>query len=208
MFNKTSLKSFHQTWHVKKKSLQNLKGAPVVYLILLCGPIRRTGAERTTIWRKWRIHYLAKGVNSWAEMDPPWGFFFFSSSFGAVNIKQWRLQDMRGRELKGKVTLGHLARCYLLHKTGWTRVLFDPLPYTQHLALWAVRGDKHDNILLHSVNRHHHHHQQVFSVARNHFVPIFLCNPMPDAFVPFHVLNVGERRIELELECHASVVQL
>lgn len=49
---------------LKKKALPNLKGAPVVYLILLCGPIRCTGAERTTIWRKWRIHYLVKGVNS------------------------------------------------------------------------------------------------------------------------------------------------
>lgn len=189
----------------KKKSLRNPKGAPVVYLILLFGAIRRTGAERATIWRKWRIHYLAKGVNSWAEMDPPW---VFSSSFGAVNIKQWRRRNIRGRELKGEVTLGHLARCYLRHKTGWTRILFNPLPCTQHLALWAVRGDKHGNILLHSVNRHHRHHQQVFSVARNHLVPIYPCNPMPDAIVPFHVLNVGERRIELELECHASPLQL
>lgn len=111
-------------------------------------------------------------------------------------------QDMRGRELKGEVTLGHLARCYLRHKTGWTRILSDPVPRTQHLALWAVRGDKRSNNLFHPVNRHHRHHQQVFSLA------IFLSNPMPDAIVPFHVLNVGERRIELELECHASPLQL
>lgn len=78
MFNKTSLKSFHQTWHVKKKkSLRNPKGAPIVYLILLCGAIRRMGAERATQYgESGRIHYLAKGVNSRAEMDPPWVFFF------------------------------------------------------------------------------------------------------------------------------------
>lgn len=105
MFNKTPLKSFHQTWHVKKKKKvpRNPKGAPAVYLILLCGAIRRTGAERATEWRKWRIHYLAKGANSRAEMDPPWAFFSYSSSsFGAVNIKQWRRRGMRGRGLKGR----------------------------------------------------------------------------------------------------------
>lgn len=86
----------------KKKVPRNPKGAPAVYLILLCGAIRRTGAERATEWRKWRIHYLAKGANSRAEMDPPWAFFSYSSSsFGAVNIKQWRRRGMRGRDLKG-----------------------------------------------------------------------------------------------------------
>lgn len=146
MFNKTPLESFHQTWHVKKKKKvpQNPKGAPAVYLILLCGAIRRTGAERATEWRKWRIHYLAKGANSRAEMDPPWAFFFLFFFFFRSGKHKTMASSGYAREgpEREEVTLGHLARCYLQHRTGWTGVLFDPLPYTPHLAAWAVPGDK------------------------------------------------------------------